>query len=111
MLISGNEDGIDGYVRVSAHCSAPVAGCSDIEISTLYVQPQHQGKGIGKRLLDAALRNCAEGGIKSVWLTTNSENAHATAFYLHQGFEEVGVTHFQIADQAYPNLVLRRALV
>ncbi|WP_242532261.1 GNAT family N-acetyltransferase, partial [Salipiger thiooxidans] len=49
-------------------------------------------------------------GAPSVWLTTNSENAPAIAFYLKQGFERVGTTHLTIQDQAYPNDVFRRAV-
>lgn len=111
ILVSENEDGIDGYIRATTGCKAPVPGCPDTEIATLYVQPSHQGKGIGKRLLDAALRQCRENGVESVWLTTNAENSAAIAFYLAQGFERVGETHFHIDDQAYLNNVYARHLV
>jgi hypothetical protein len=46
----------------------------------------------------------------SVWLTTNSENAPAIAFYLKQGFEKVGTTHFRIQDEGYLNDVFRRVV-
>ncbi|MBM7069289.1 GNAT family N-acetyltransferase [Actibacterium sp. 188UL27-1] len=103
--VSENDEGIDGFIRVSSASVAPVAGCSDMEISTFYVQPRHHGKGIGKRLLSAALDHCRAKEAGSVWLTTNAENAPAIAFYLAQGFEHVGETHFHIADQGYLNNV------
>jgi ribosomal protein S18 acetylase RimI-like enzyme len=105
ILVSENEEGIDGFVRVSSGCKAPVEGWSDMEISTLYVQPRHHGKGIGKRLLNAALQYCRDKGMTSVWLATNAENAPAIAFYLAQGFEQVGETHFRIDDKGYLNNV------
>ncbi|WP_090220306.1 GNAT family N-acetyltransferase [Litoreibacter janthinus] len=105
MMVSENEDGIDGFIRVSTGRSAPVSGCSDVEISTLYVQPYHHGKGIGKRLLSAAFQYARGKGVKSVWLATNAENSPAIAFYLSQGFEHVGETHFQIENDAYLNNV------
>lgn len=107
ILVSQNTVGIDGFVHVSLSSPAPVAGCSDLEISTLYVQPRHQGSGAGARLLAEALRYCAAAGRPDVWLTVNAENTRATDFYLRKGFEKVGETRFQIADQSYPNHVLR----
>jgi len=105
ILVSENEDGIDGFIRVSSGSEAPVHGCSETEISTFYVQPRHHGKGVGKRLLNAALQHCHEKEVESVWLATNAENAPAIAFYLAQGFEHVGETHFCIEDEAYLNNV------
>lgn len=105
IVVSQNEDGIDGFIRVTSAKEAPVSGCSSIEISTLYVQPRHQGRGIGKRLLNAAFAHCRTELADSVWLTTNAENDTAIAFYLSQGFEHVGETHFHIGDQGYLNNV------
>ena len=108
-IVSENEEGIDGFIRISSGKPAPADLRSDTEseteIATLYVQPRHHGKGIGKALLAAGL-NCAhEKGASSVWLATNAENANAIAFYLAQGFENPGQTYFRIQDQAYPNEV------
>lgn len=109
-IVSENVEGIDGYIRISSDTPAPAPGCSATEIATLYVQPRHQGKGIGKALLDAALQRAREAGEESVWLTTNSENAPAIGFYLSQEFEKAGAAHFRIQGRKYPNDVLRRTL-
>lgn len=105
VMVSDNAEGIDGFIRVSAGAQAPVAGCSDTELATFYVQPRHHGKGIGKALLNAAVQHCRVTGVKSLWLATNSENTPAINFYLAQGFEQVGHTHFRLRDQAYLNNV------
>ena len=110
VIVAENQDGIDGFIRLSQGKGAPVSGCSTMEISTLYVQPRHHGRGLGKALLEQGLIYARSVGAPSVWLTTNSENAPAIAFYLKQGFERVGTTHFTIQDQAYPNDVFRRAV-
>jgi ribosomal protein S18 acetylase RimI-like enzyme len=107
-IVSENEDGLDGFIRISNGKAAPVAGCSTTEISTLYVQPRHQGGGLGGALLKQGLSYARASDASSVWLTTNSENAPAIGFYLKQGFEKVGTTHFRIDDQAYLNDVFRR---
>ena len=108
ILVSDNEEGIDGFIRLSSESAAPVAGCSEMEIATFYVQPRHHGRGIGKRLLEAALQHCRDEGAPSVWLATNAENAPAIQFYLAQGFKHVGETHFCIEDQRYLNNVYSR---
>lgn len=106
-IVSDNEDGPDGFIRLTTGKTAPVPGCSDHEITTLYVQPRHHGKGIGRALLEAGLDQARVAGSPSVWLTTNSENTPAIGFYLAYGFEKVGETHFRIEDQAYLNDVYR----
>ncbi len=110
MVVSENTEGIDGFMRVSSNSPAPVEGCSDMEISTLYVQPRHHGRGIGKRLLSAALDHCRAADAASVWLSTNTENEPAIEFYLAQGFEHVGETEFRIEDKGYLNNVYKLSL-
>lgn len=105
-FVSDNEEGIDGFIRVSEGRNPPVSCCSTIEISTLYVQPRHHGKGLGKQLLCEGLKHCQDREAKSVWLTTNAENSPAIRFYLAQGFTNVGQTHFRIEEEAYLNQVL-----
>lgn len=104
-LVSENKHGIDGFIQVSPDSIAPINSCSNTEISTFYVQPRHHGKGIGKRLLNAALQHCRDQSVESVWLATNAENSPAIAFYLSQGFSHVGETHFCIDEEAYLNNV------
>lgn len=110
IVVSENEEGIDGFIRITSGSPAPVSGCSDMEISTFYVQPRHHGKGIGKRLLSAALDHCRDACVNSVWLTTNAENDPAIAFYLAKGFEHIGETDFRINDKGYLNNVYRLSL-
>jgi len=110
IVVSQRVEGIDGFIRLTQDSPAPVSGCSDVEISTFYVQPRHHGTGIGQKLLGAAVAQCAKMGTASVWLSTNAENDPAIGFYLANGFEQVGETHFRIADKAYLNNVYRLEL-
>lgn len=109
-LVSENEDGIDGFIQLSGASKAPVDGCSEVEISTLYVQPRHHGKGIGKRLLKAALERYRKDDASSVWVAVNAENNPAIAFYVSQDFEHIGKTQFSIEDENYLNHVYRLRL-
>ncbi len=113
IMVSQNEEGIDGFIRLRSGRPAPVDGGSDTvpepvpdtEIVTFYVQPRHHGRGVGKALLEAALAHCSAQGIPSVWLATNAENTPAIGFYLAQGFKQIGHTHFELEGEAYLNNV------
>lgn len=108
IIVSDNEDGIDGFIRVGFDCPSPVSGGSQTEIKTLYVQPRHHGKGIGKALLSQAVAACADRKCTSVWLAVNSENTGAIDFYRVNGFAFDGQTHFRIGDQTYLNEIMTR---
>ena len=100
IIVCEDAEGITGFIRVAQDTPAPVQGCPDTEIATLYVQPRHHGKGIGKALLKLAVQQCRAAGHAGLWLATNAENTPAIAFYLSQGFTHVGETHFRIAVSA-----------
>lgn len=110
LIVSQNRDGIDGYIRLLRDRPDPVAGDHQTEVATLYVQPRHHGRGLGRALLHAGMEAAREDGASSLWLSTNSENTPAIAFYLAQGFSRIGTSDFRIDDQAYQNDVFARGL-
>jgi len=52
------------------------------------VHPSARGQGLGKRLMDEALRFCREAGYKSVFLWTTSDLKAAAHVYLSVGFRK-----------------------
>lgn len=104
--VSDNRIGIDGFVAVCSAATPPLASCSPLEITTLYVQPRHQSSGRGAALLQRAMDHCRSIGGQSVWLKVNTKNGRAVEFYLRHGFKKIGSTHFRIADSAYENFVM-----
>lgn len=54
----------------------------------LYVRPDHQGSGLGRRLLDGVLA-LAPPTAKQVRLSHVAGNERAASFYAHRGFVEV----------------------
>ena len=108
IIVSQNADGIDGVMRLDMR--RQTEGCNGPEIATLYVQPRHHGKGIGKALLAAACAQCRRIGAPELWLTTNAQNDPAIAFYAAQGFVKIGETEFRIGDTGYLNNIYRLVL-
>jgi ribosomal protein S18 acetylase RimI-like enzyme len=109
--VSENRIGIDGFVTACSMATPPLADCSPLEITTLYVQPRHQSSKKGIALLQRALDHCRSIGGESVWLKVNAENSRAINFYLRCGFSKIGSTDFVIGDSAYENFVMRADLL
>ncbi|MEB3034077.1 tRNA (adenosine(37)-N6)-threonylcarbamoyltransferase complex dimerization subunit type 1 TsaB [[Mycobacterium] nativiensis] len=60
----------------------------EFEVHTIGVDPVHQGRGVGRRLL-ADLLDYADGGV--VYLEVRTDNSPAIALYRDVGFVETGV--------------------
>jgi len=65
------------------------AGC--VEIGELQIQPSHQGRGIGGRVLSDIVKQAHKRG-KSVALSVALKNDDAYRFYQRHGFRQVAET-------------------
>ena len=105
LFVSQNRDGIDGLVLMDRNSPDPIKGTVQTELTSLYIQPRHQSRGLGQALLRAGL-TAQEG---PVWLAMNSQNSNARAFYHAHDFSKLGEISFRIGDQSYPNDILTNA--
>lgn len=62
-----------------------VASLRDASIWALFVRPQHEGRGIGRRLLHLATRWLFENGVSSISLST-AVGTRADRWYERQGW-------------------------
>jgi len=79
------------------------------EIHRLYIHSAHQGKGLGKRLMNEAL-NWLEGtyGPAPQWLGVWSGNMKAQTLYAAYGFVRVGAYKFPVGRTLDEEFILRR---
>jgi len=68
----------------------------------LYVLPQHHGKGIGSRLMDAVVERAVEVGRQRIALSYPDGNAYAARFHRAHGFVE---THRESSGSGLPDSV------
>ena len=61
------------------------------ELANLAVAPAYRGRGVGSALLDRALEEAGDVGIKSFFLEVRSSNDPALRLYRSRGFAEIGV--------------------
>lgn len=90
------EDHLPGGILLLYHHDEPVGvvratrewhrGSDWLYIGMLAVVPEHQGKGLGRMLLRAALATGQFHGLFQCLLSVNAENKQAVSLYLKEGF-------------------------
>jgi len=76
----------------------------EIYIDTVSVSPKHQGKGIGKKLIAAAIAQSKEENHKKIGLLVDFKNPNAKKLYSALGFEGIGKK--QLGNNVYEHLQL-----
>jgi len=85
-----------GFILVQLLCSSGDA--VDVEILNIAVDPRVKRKGIGRRLLVAALEMVPTGPESKVLLEVRASNHSAIAFYRRYGFQEQAVRQAYYRD-------------
>ena len=104
-----------GHLVAFSECrrspEGPIASLSGgVELVRLYVQRAAQRSGMGAQLLARAEAYAAGLGAPSLWLTAWVGNSNACAFYLAQGYEDVGATSHVFEEQSYENRIYCKLL-
>jgi diamine N-acetyltransferase len=98
--------GLIGFAEIQmSPRSAPAGAAVGAELVRLYVQPQVQGRGIGRRLLQEAERATVAAALGSLWITAWEGNHRARGFYVAHGFQDVGATTYAFQGNSYGNRV------
>ena len=61
------------------------------ELDHLAVSPECRRHGVGRRLMEAFIAACREGGCRKIFLEVRSSNTPAQALYRSSGFEQIGL--------------------
>lgn len=102
--------GLVWFAEVLRHQTAsPIPGVCGSELVRLYVQPQAQGTGIGRALLQCAERCARETDSTGVWLSAWEHNTRALAFYKRQHYEDMGYAQYVIQGQTFGNRIFFRS--
>jgi len=73
--------------KVVGFASNRVVDGKTVELSGIVVLESMTGKGIGSRLLDAAVKEVADDGFSQIVVKTEKFNERAIGFYTNKGFE------------------------
>ena len=93
------------HLYVAADAAAPTAfiGIQDEKIEMLFVSPLYLRKGIGKQLVDMAVKNH-----QAVFVDVNEQNPGARAFYGKLGFVEFDRMETDSQGNPFPIIALRQ---
>jgi GNAT superfamily N-acetyltransferase len=80
----------EAWVAVDDGEVVGVIGLADGEVKVLYVDPAHQGRGLGHQLLECAEGALREGGHTLAMLWTFRDNDGGRGFYERPGWEADG---------------------
>lgn len=76
-----------------------------VELSKIYVRPEHHRSGIAADLMTTSVRAAAATGARSVWLGVNQRNERANRFYEKRGFRVVGTKRFLVGTRLFEDHV------
>lgn len=102
MLVTGEPYDADAARAISVRPT--------VELSKIYVRPQHHRSGIAGELMSASLDAAAATGALSVWLGVNQRNERANRFYEKQGFRVVGTKRFLVGSRLFEDYVRERPI-
>lgn len=85
-----------------------LAAADEAELANLAVVPETRGRGVGRRLLGAALAAATEAGARAVYLEVRASNTVAQHLYAASGFVPVGRRRGYYRDPDEDALVMRR---
>lgn len=104
ILIAVDEGVLAGYVHIcDVKLSIQTATEEDGQINALYVDSAFQGRGVGKMLMDAALKHPRLQAAENIYLDVWEENVRALEFYKRHGFEISGTCDVIIDNRIIGN--------
>ncbi|WP_156117593.1 GNAT family N-acetyltransferase [Collimonas arenae] len=102
LLVEVDGANLLGYILLDLDSPCEEQNYGGVEVDTLYVQEHFHGRGIGRALLDHAMKHAG----KLLWLKAWAGNTRALAFYKAYGFTDIGMAWHVIDDQKYENRIL-----
>lgn len=111
LLVAEIDGAVVGYVAIR-QAVALASHAHVLEISGLAVDPAHQGAGVGRRLVEAALADARARGARKVSLRVLASNAGARRLYERCGFVVEGVLRdeFRLDGRFVDDVLMARRL-
>lgn len=96
-----------GYLKVNVgSAQTDIHDPESLEVERIYVARGFQRRGLGRRLMEVAVKYAVSLGKKWVWLGVWEENRNAISFYERCGFRCIGTHTFILGDDPQTDLVM-----
>jgi diamine N-acetyltransferase len=97
-----------GYLRVNLPgVQTDLDETDAVEIESIYVRADHQGTGIGRRLMEKAIAVARQADLQAVWLGVWEKNPNAIAFYERWGFRRFGTHAFRLGRTRHKDVLMK----
>lgn len=83
---------------------------NSLEIERLYVLQMYQGRGLGKLMLNFALKQARQAGVDFIWLGVWEHNLAAQRLYARMGFTHCGSHSFMLGTDRQTDLLMKYEL-
>jgi len=111
-LIVENDGLPIGYAQLNVDGEdESLQGAKPLEIRRIYAVQEYLGKGVGKALMLASIREAKQRGCDSICLGVWEKNPRAISFYQKWGFKEVGTHTFTIGDDPQRDFIIELVVV
>lgn len=105
------DDVVAGYLKLKYNSSVEgLDESTNVEIERIYVLKQFQQIGLGRKLLERAVKLAVESGYEYIWLGVWEHNKNAIDFYKHLGFEPFGKQAFILGNDLQTDIRMRLKL-
>lgn len=102
---------IIGYLKINfGSAQTDIKDQHAIELERIYLLNNFQGKGIGKMLLNLAIRIANDHKMKYLWLGVWEKNEQAIQFYKRNGFEIFDSHTFKIGNDVQMDHLMKLIL-
>jgi GNAT superfamily N-acetyltransferase len=110
-LIAEGENTPIGYAQLILGSHDPsLQGTRPLEIRRIYAAREYIGRGIGKLLMEASIREAKQRGCDCIWLGVWEKNPRAIEFYKRWGFKETGTKIFVVGTDPQRDFIMELVL-
>ena len=107
ILVAEMDDALVGYVQFGdVEIPEVEVRPGDQGLQRLYVEKAMQGRGLGRKLMEAALQHPRLAQARRIFVQVWDENERAVRLYESFGFKKIGTTTFTVGSEPMEDLVL-----
>ena len=100
-----------GYLKVNIdEAQSEQLGPDTLEVERIYILSRFQKLGLGKVLMDEAIKLANEMNKNKIWLGVWEKNMNAIAFYEKAGFEKTGSHSFFMGEEEQIDFIMTKHL-
>lgn len=104
-------DEVAGYLKLNTNeAQTEEMGEEALEIERIYIREKFQKYGLGKYLINHAVKIATEWNMNKIWLGVWEKNENAIGFYKKMGFIQNGTKSFYMGNEEQTDFIMVKTL-